>query len=262
VPSQGQAPGTVISPLLASIYLHHVFDQWADRWRKRHAQGDVIMVRYADDIVVGFEHQADAERFWEDMRTRLAEFALMPRSASRLKPGKTRLIEFGRHAARNRRARGLGKPETFNFLGFTHSSGHSRRGVFQLKRKSRSDRARAKLQVVKEALRRRMHETIDEQGAWPRRVAIGFNACHAVPTNSVALRDCRFNITNHWRRALNRRDQKGKVTWTRMTVLQNRWLPKPRITHPWPGQRFAVKHPRWEPGAGIPPAGICAGGVW
>jgi RNA-directed DNA polymerase len=252
----GTPQGAVISPLLANIYLHYVFDLWADQWRQRHAHGDVTMVRYADDIVVGFEHQADAERFWEDMRTRLAEFALT------LHPGKTRLIEFGRHAAKNRRARGLGKPETFNFLGFTHISGHSRRGGFQLKRKSRSDRVRAKLKVVKEALRRRMHESIDEQGAWLRRVVMGFNAYHAVPTNSAALGDFRFNVTNLWRRTLCRRGQKGTVTWRRMTVLQNRWLPKPRITHPWPGKRFAVKHPRWEPGAGIPPAGICAGGVW
>jgi len=252
----GTPQGAVISPLLANIYLHYVFDLWAQQWRKRQAHGDVIMVRYADDIVVGFEHQADAERFWEDMRTRLAEFALT------LHPGKTRLIEFGRQAAKNRRARGLGKPETFNFLGFTHISGHSRRGDFQLKRKTRSDRMRAKLQEVKETLRRRMHETIDQQGAWLRRVVMGFNAYHAVPTNSAALGDFRFNITNLWRRALCRRGQKGTVTWRRMTVLQNRWLPRPRITHPWPNQRFAVKHPRWEPGAGIPPAGICAGGVW
>jgi RNA-directed DNA polymerase len=245
----------VISPLLANIYLHYVFDLWADQWRKRCAHGDIIMVRYADDIVVGFEHQADAERFLEDMRTRLAAFALT------LHPGKTRLIEFGRHAAKNRRACGLGKPETFNFLGFTHISGHSRRGEFQLKRKSRSDRVRAKLQVVKEELRRRMHETIDEQGAWLRRVVMGFNAYHAVPTNSPALWDFRHNVANLWRRTLNWRGQKGTVTWARMAVLQNRWLPKPRITHPWPSVRFAVKHPRWEPGAGIPPAGICAGGV-
>ena len=252
----GTPQGAVISPLLANIYLHHVFDLWADQWRKRHAHGDATMVRYADDIVVGFEHQADAERFWEGMRTRLADFALT------LHPGKTRLIEFGRHAAKNRRARDLGKPETFNFLGFTHISGHSRRGEFQLKRKSRSDRVRARLQVVKEELRRRMHETIDEQGAWLRRVVMGFNAYHAVPTNAAALGDFRFNVTNIWRRTLCWRGQKGKVTWERMTVLQNRWLPKPRITHPWPNRRFAVKHPRWEPGAGIPPAGICAGGVW
>jgi group II intron reverse transcriptase/maturase len=252
----GTPQGAVISPLLANIYLHYVFDLWANQWRQRHAHGDIIMVRYADDIVVGFEHQADAERFWKDMGTRLAEFALT------LHPGKTRLIEFGRHAAKNRRARSLGKPETFDFLGFTHISGHSRRGGFQLRRKSRSDRVRAKLQVVKEELRRRMHETIDEQGAWLRRVLMGFNAYHAVPTNSVALWDFRFNVTNIWRRTLNWRGQKGTVTWKRMTVLQNRWLPRPRITHPWPNARFAVKHPRWEPGAGIPPAGICAGGVW
>ena len=251
----GTPQGAVISPLLANIYLHYVFDLWAKQWRKRHAHGDIIMVRYADDIVAGFEHQADAERFREDMRARLADFALT------LHPGKTRLIEFGRHAAKNRRARGLGKPETFNFLGFTHISGQSRRGEFQLKRKSRSDRVRARLRVVKEELRQRMHQTIDEQGAWLRRVVMGFNAYHAVPTNSVALGDFRFNVTNLWRRALNWRGQKGKVTWQRMTVLRDRWLPRPCITHPWPSRRFAVKHPRWEPGAGIPPAGICAGGV-
>jgi RNA-directed DNA polymerase len=251
----GTPQGAVISPLLANIYLHYVFDLWAKQWRQRHAQGDVIMVRYADDIVVGFEHQAEAERFWEDMRVRLAEFALT------LHPGKTRLIDFGRHAAKNRRARGLGKPETFNFLGFTHISGHSRRGDFQLRRKSRSDRVRARLQVVKETLRRRMHETVDEQGVWLRRVVMGFNAYHAVPTNAAALGDFRHNVADLWRRALRRRGQKGAVTWERMTVLANRWLPTPRITHPWPDKRFAVKHPRWEPGAGIPPAGICAGGT-
>jgi group II intron reverse transcriptase/maturase len=247
--------GAVISPWRATIYLHYVFDLGAKQWRQRHAQGDVIMVRYADDVVVGFEHQADAERFWQDMRARLAEFALT------LHPGKTRLIEFGRHAAKNRRARGLGKPETFNFLGFTHISGHSRRGGFQLKRKSRSDRVRARWQVIKETLRRRMHETIDEQGAWLRRVVMGFNAYHAVPTNAAALSDFRHNVADLWRRTLRRRSQKGAVTWQRMTGLANRWLPTPRITHPWPDKRFAVKHPRGEPGAGIPPAGICAGGT-
>jgi len=250
----GTPQGAVISPLLANIYLHYVFDLWAEQWRKRHAQGDVIMVRYADDIVVGFEHQADAVRFLADMRDRLARFALT------LHPEKTRLIEFGRRAAEDRRARGLGKPETFNFLGFTHICGRSRRGDFQLRRKSRSDRVRARLQAVKEALRRRMHESIDEQGAWLRRIVMGFNAYHAVPTNAVALWDFRYNITNLWKRTLCWRGQKGVVTWKRMTVLQNRWLPKPRITHPWPNVRFAVKHPRWEPGAGIPLAGICAGG--
>ena len=251
----GTPQGAVISPLLANIYLHYVFDLWAQQWRQRHAQGDVIMARYADDIVVGFERPADAERFWADMRGRLAEFALT------LHPGKTRLIEFGRHAAKNRRARRLGKPETFNFLGFTHISGHSRRGGFQLKRKSRSDRVRARLQVIKDTLRRRMHETIDEQGAWLQRVVMGFNAYHAIPTNAATLSDFRHNVADLWRRTLRRRGQKGAVTWKRMTVLANRWLPTPRITHPWPDKRFAVRHPRWEPGAGIPPAGICAGGT-
>ena len=251
----GTPQGAVVSPLLANIYLYYVFDLWAQQWRQRHAQGDVIMVRYADDIVVGFEHQGDAERFWEDMRVRLAEFALT------LHPGKTRLIEFGRHAAKNRRARGLGKPETFNFLGFTHISGHSRRGGFQLKRKSRSDRVRARLQVVKEMLRRRMHETIDEQGAWLQRVVMGFNAYHAVPTNAAALSDFCHNVADLWRRTLRRRGQRGAVTWERMTVLTKRWLPTPRITHPWPDKRFAVKHRRWETGAGILHAGICAGGT-
>jgi RNA-directed DNA polymerase len=160
----------VISPVLANIYLHYVFDLWAQQWRQRHAQGHIIMVRYADDIVIGFEHQAEAERFLAGMRERMAGFGLT------LHPQKTRLIEFGRHAAKNRRARGLGKPETFNFLGFTHISGLSRRGDFRLKRKSRSDRVRARLQAVKEALRRRMHETIDEQGARFRRIVQGFYA--------------------------------------------------------------------------------------
>ncbi len=146
-----------------------------------------------------------------------------------------------------------------NFLGYIHISGHSRRGGFQLKRKSGGDRARAKLQVVKETLRRRMHETVDEQGAWLRLVVMGFNAHHAVPTNAAALGDFRHNVADLWRRTLRRRGQKGAMTWERMTVLANRWLPTPCSTHPWPDKRVAVKHPRWEPGAGIPPAGICAG---
>jgi RNA-directed DNA polymerase len=245
----------VISPLLANIYLHYVFDLWAQQWRQRHAQGDVILVRYADDIVAGFEHQAEAERFLADLRDRMAAFGLT------LHPEKTRLIEFGRHAAANRRSRGLGKPETFDFLGFTHISGRSRRGAFQLKRKTRSDRMRAKLRAVKDALRRRMHETIDEQGRWLNRVVRGFYAYHAVPTNSAALWDFRYHITDLWRRTLRWRSQKDATTWARMTALQHRWLPRPRITHLWPSQRFAVRHPRWEPGAGMPHAGICAGGA-
>lgn len=251
----GTPQGAVVSPVLANIFLHYVFDLWANQWRRRHAQGDTIMVRYADDIVIGFEHQAEAEWFLTEMRERMAAFGLT------LHPQKTRLIEFGRHAVRNRESRGEGRPETFNFLGFTHISGQSRRGGFQLKRKSRSDRMRAKLREIGESLRRRMHQTIDQQGAWLRLVLRGFYGYHAVPTNSVALWDFRYNVTDLWRRALRRRGQKHGVTWKRMTGLQDRWLPRPRITHPWPSQRFAVRHPRWEPGAGILHAGICAGGA-
>jgi RNA-directed DNA polymerase len=253
--TEGTPQGAVISPLLANIYLHYVFDLWAQQWRQRHARGDVILVRYADDIVAGFEHQAEAERFLADMRVRMAAFGLT------LHPEKTRLIEFGRHAAANRRARGLGKPETFNFLGFTHICGRSRRGDFQLKRKTRSDRMRAKLRAIKDALRRRMHQPIDEQGSWLNRVVRGFYAYHAVPTNAAALWDFRYHVTDLWRRTLRWRSQKDATTWARMTVLQDRWLPRPRITHLWPSQRFAVRHPRWEPGAGMPHAGICAGGA-
>lgn len=162
---------------------------------------------------------------------------------------------------RTGKSRGLGKPETFNFLGFTHICGRSRRGDFQLKRKSRSDRVRSKVAEIREALRRRMHETIDQQGAWLGMVLRGFYAYHAVPTNSGALWDFRYDLTDLWRRALRRRSQKDAATWERMAALQDRWLPRPRITRPWPNIRFAVRHPRWEPGAGILHAGICAGGV-
>jgi len=252
----GTPQGAVVSPVLANIYLHYVFDLWAHQWRKRHARGAVILVRYADDIVAGFEHAAEAERFLEDMRERMAGFGLT------LHPQKTRLIEFGRQAAANRRRRGLGKPETFTFLGFTHISGRSRRGAFQLKRKTRTDRMRATLRAVKEALRRRMHEPIDAQGQWLGQVARGFYAYHAVPTNAPALWDFRYHLTDLWRRALRRRSQKDAMRWQRMSALEARWLPRPRITHPWPQQRFAVRHPRWEPGAGMLHAGICAGGAW
>src|SRR5207342_463826 len=181
VSDKGTGQGSVISPLLANLYLHYVLDLWAERWRRREAAGDMIIVRYADDFIVGFQHEADARRFLDEMRTRLEEFALT------LHPEKTRLIEFGRHAAARREQRGLGKPETFNFLGFTHISGKDRRGGFQLKRKTRRDRMTAKLLEVKEDLRRRMHRPIPEQGEWLKRVVSGFFNYHAVPTNSRAL---------------------------------------------------------------------------
>jgi RNA-directed DNA polymerase len=255
VSDRGTGQGSVISPLLANIYLHYVLDLWAERWRRHEATGDMIIVRYADDVVAGFEHEADARRFLDAMRLRFEEFSLS------LHPDKTRLIEFGRHAATNREKGGLGKPETFNFLGFTFICGRSRGGKFLLKRRTRRDRMRAKLAEVKEELRRRMHHPIPEQGQWLRQVVTGFFNYHAVPTNSRAIEAFRSHVTNLWRRVLLRRSQKQAFTWDRVAKLANDWLPKPRILHPWPNQRFAVRHPRWEPYAGKPPVRICAGGA-
>jgi group II intron reverse transcriptase/maturase len=255
VSERGTGQGSVISPLLANIYLHYAFDLWANRWRQREATGDMIVVRYADDIVVGFEHEADARRFLEMMRARLEEFALT------LHPEKTRLIEFGRHAAARREKRGESRPETFNFLGFTMICGKSRRGKFLLWRKSRRDRLQAKLLVVKEELRRRMHQPIPRQGEWLRGVVSGWFNYHAVPTNTRSLQTFRDCVVRLWLRSLRRRGQRDKTTWERMKRLADDYLPKPRILHPWPEQRFAVKHPRWEPYAGKPLVRFCAGGA-
>jgi len=238
VSEAGTPQGAVASPLLANVYLHYVFDLWAARWRRREAKGKVIILRYADDIVVGFQHEADARSFWGAMRLRFEQFSLA------LHPDKTRLLEFGRYAAANRMQRGLGKPETFTFLGFIFICGKSRRGAFQLQRKTRGDRMRAKLREIKEALRERMHEPIPEQGRWLKQVVRGFFAYHAVPTNSRALGAFRHYVTDLWRRTLRRRSQKDGMTWERIRTLADAWLPKPRILHPWPEQRFAVNHPR------------------
>jgi hypothetical protein len=229
--------------MLANIYLHYVFDLWAQRWGQHHAHGNVIFVRYADDIVAGFEHEADAQRFHADLQQRMEKFALS------LHPDKTRLIEFGRCAAAQRARRGLGKPETFDFLGFTHICGRTRKGAFQLKRKSRRDRMRAKLRAIKEELRRRMHDPIQQQGRWLRLVVRGYFAYHAVPTNIASLSAFRQHVVDLWRRALKRRSQKDCTTWGRIAVLAAEFLPAPRLLHPWPDARFAVTHPRWEPGA-------------
>lgn len=239
----GTPQGAVISPLLANIYLHYVFDLWAERWRHRDAHGNVIFVRYADDIVVGFEHQVDAERFLAQMRDRVERFALS------LHPQKTRLIEFGRYAAERRAGRGLGKPETFNFLGFTHICGRSGRGGFLLHRKTRRDRMRAKLRALKADLKRRMHEPIPQQGQWLAQVMRGYFAYHAVPTNSRRLAAFHYHVLGLWRRTLRRRSQKDWTNWERIYRLARDYLPTPRILHPWPNIRFAVRHPRWEPGA-------------
>lgn len=238
VSEAGTPQGAVISPLLANVYLHYVFDLWALQWRRREATGNVIVVRYADDIVAGFEHEADARRFWDAMRERLKQFAL------ELHGDKTRLLEFGRHAAAGRQRRGLGKPETFAFLGFVFICGKTRRGAFQLQRKTRVDRMRATLQEIKTQLRAHMHDAIPAQGRWLRSVVRGYFAYHAVPTNFRALTAFRHHVTDLWRRTLRRRSQKDAVTWVRMTKLAADWLPPPRILHPWPSQRFAVNHPR------------------
>jgi RNA-directed DNA polymerase len=252
---RGTGQGAVISPLLANVYLHYVLDLWAEGWRRREATGEMIIVRYADDFIIGFQHEADAQRLLDAMRERLREFSLT------LHPEKTRLIEFGRFAAENRKRRGLGKPETFDFLGFTFICGKSRRGKFQLIRKTRRDRMRTKLREIKRELRLRMHEPIPKQGKWLANVVGGYFNYHAVPTNRRALMAFRFFVTELWRRTLRRRSQKDGMTWQRMTRLAADWLPPPRILHPWPTARFAVTHPRWEPYARIGPVRFCAGGA-
>jgi len=238
VEETGTSQGSVISPLLANVYLHYVFDLWAERWRRREATGDIIIVRYADDTVIGFECEADARRFQDAMRERLREFSLS------LHPDKTRLIEFGRHAAQNREKRGSGKPETFKFLGFVLICGKSRRGDFQIRRKSRRDRMRAKLREIKEGLRQRWHVPIPDTGKWLGQIIAGYFAYHAVPTNSAALGAFRYHVTVLWHRRLCRRSQKARLVWPRMAKLADDFLPKPRILHPWPSVRFAVRHPR------------------
>ena len=238
VSEKGTGQGSVISPLLSNVYLHYVFDLWAERWRRHEATGDMIIVRFADDIVVGFEHETDARRFWEAMRERVEEFSLS------LHPDKTRLIEFGRYAADRRKSRRLGKPETFKFLGFVLICGKSRRGKFLVHRKSRRDRMRAKLAEVKKELRKRMHQPIPEQGRWLAQVVRGYFAYHAVPTNGLRISAFRHHVIKYWLRTLRRRSQKDHCTWDRITRLADAFLPQPRTLHPLPNVRFAVRHSR------------------
>ncbi|MEP6496294.1 MAG: group II intron reverse transcriptase/maturase [bacterium] len=234
----GTPQGSVASPLLANIYLHYVFDLWVDVWRKKCARGDVVVVRYADDNVLGFQYRADADRFLAEFRKRLGKFGL------ELHPDKTRLIEFGKFAEQDRNQRGEGKPEMFDFLGFTHISGKDRNGNFALKRKTVSKRLRAKLEEVKQQLRQRMHEPTALTGKWLRSVVQGYFNYHAVPGNTESLRIFRYRVTRLWRQVLRRRGQKHHLNWARMVRWVDRWLPQPRVLHPYPRVRFDAIHPR------------------
>jgi RNA-directed DNA polymerase len=233
---EGTPQGASISTLLANVYLHYVFDLWVHRWRRRQARGEVIVVRYSDDFVVGFQHRDDAERFLADLRERFADFGL------ELADEKTRLIEFGRFAARDRKNRGLPKPETFDFLGFTHACGKTRKtGRFALKRVTSKKRLRAKLREVKAELMRRRHHPIPEQARWLASVVRGHSAYYAVPGNIDAVAAFHNQAARHWRRALRRRSQRTRLTWERMHRLDKRWLPTDRILHPWPNARFDAR---------------------
>jgi RNA-directed DNA polymerase len=231
----GTAQGASASPLLANVYLHYVFDLWAHQWRRRNARGEVIIVRYADDFVVGFEHERDALLFLADLRERFAKFAL------ELAPDKTRLIEFGRFAARNRARRGQGKPETFDFLGFKHCCSKTKNGRFLLKRITIAKRMRAKLREVKDELRRRRHHPIPEQGRWLASVLRGHYGYYAVPGNSDAINAFYNEITRHWFKSLRRRSQRARLNWTRMRRISARWLPPPKRMHPFPNARFDAR---------------------
>jgi len=231
----GAPQGASVSPLLANVYLHYVFDRWVRQWRQRNAHGDVIIVRFADDFVAGFEHQDDAERFLIDLRERFSKFGL------ELHPDKTRRIEFGRHAARNRKARGERKPETFDFLGFTHICGKTKYGQFWVKRKTISKRMRAKLSEINVELKRRRHLPIPEQGKWLGAVVRGHIAYYAVPGNTDAVAAFRTQVTRSWFKALRRRSQRNRLNWVRMARLANRWLPPARVKHPFPNVRFDAR---------------------
>jgi len=225
----------VVSPLLANVYLHYVFDLWAEQWRRREAKGKMILVRYADDLIAGFEHEAEARRFWEAMRQRFEKFGL------ELHGDKTRLLEFGRYAVERRQRRGQGKPETFQFLGFVCICGRTRRGGFQLQRRTRADRMRTRLQEIKQALKLRMHSPIPEQGRWLLQVITGYFAYHAVPTNVRLIAAFRSQAIRHWLQALRRRGQKRRLDWVRMQRIAERWIPAARVAHPWPERRFDVR---------------------
>ena len=235
----GTPQGAVISPLLANIYLHYVFDLWVQAWRNRRRGGDLIVIRYADDMVLGFENQTEAEAFLAQLRERMRKFGL------ELHPEKTRLIEFGRYAATNRKKRGEGPPDPFDFLGFTHTCGATRKGGwFTVQRRTIAKRLRAKLHVIAESLRRRWHDPVSVQGAWLRQVVQGYFNYHAIPGNFRCLRAFRREVARLWLRALRRRSQRHQLPWERFRTILDQWLPAVRILHPLPSVRFDAKHPR------------------
>jgi group II intron reverse transcriptase/maturase len=234
----GTPQGAVVSPLLANVYLHYALDQWVEAWRHKVARGKVIIVRYADDFVMGFQDRAEAERFLTELRERLRKFGL------ELHPDKTRLIEFGRYAEHNRKRRGESKPETFDFLGLTHRCGRTRKGYFHVQRETAGKRMRSKLKAIKQQLRIRMHAPVGETGKWLRSVVQGYFNYHAIPGNGRRLRAFRDGVRRLWWHALRRRGQRQPWTWERLAALANRWLPSPRILHPYPNVRFDAKHPR------------------
>jgi len=234
----GTPQGAVVSPLLANVYLHYVFDLWAEVWREKVAQGDMIVVRYADDLVVGFEHRAEAERFLQEFQERLAKFGL------EIHPEKTRLIEFGRFAQVNRQQRGTGKAETFTFLGFTHICGTNSKGHYVVWRRTAAKRMRAKLQSIKQELRRQMHEPVGVVGAWLKRVAEGYYRYHAVPGNSRVLDRFRERLCRLWWHALRHRSQRRRPGWDAVRPHFHRWIPRPHVLHPYPDARFDATHPR------------------
>jgi RNA-directed DNA polymerase len=234
----GTPQGAVISPLLANVYLHYVFDLWVEAWRQKAASGEVIVVRYADDLVVGFEHREDAERFLSGFRKRLANFAL------ELHPEKTRLIEFGRFAEVNRQQRGEAKPETFTFLGFTHHCATNSKGHFVVRRQTVPQRMQATLRAIKAKLRQRMHEPVNMVGAWLKRVVSGYYQYHAIPENQRALRRFRDRLCDMWRSMLGRRSQRSRPSYKRIRPTFERWIPRARPLHPYPDVRFDATHPR------------------
>ena len=236
-PQTGSPQGSVISPLLANLYLHYCFDLWVNVWRKKRAQGEVVVLRYADDTVLGFQYQTEADRFLRDLRDRLKKFGL------ELHPDKTRRIEFGRFAEENRKRRGEGKPETFDFLGFTHISGKNRLGRFAVRRLTIRKRMRSKLRAIKQQLRPRMHDPVRQTGAWLRSVVQGYFNYYAVPGNIGSLSLFRDRLLGIWWHTLCRRSQQ-RLPWKRMLQLGDRWLPRPRVLHPYPAVRFAATHPR------------------